>query len=1263
MISIKPSIKLAIYVYACICPMFKNGLHAAVSIQTPTPNSTTHFIENKGQIHNVEGLIAENVRFVLERGTTKIFILREGGIAFQTEHRSYPKGMEELWKLGLGVENAEKMDSMMAEVRIETYRMDMVLFDANPEAEIIAEGKSLDYIHYYNRNVTQVHHYERVIFREIYPGIDWIIYTTEQGFKYDFLIQPGANPANIKMVFSGQEELRLDSLGQLIHGNRLAQFIEQTPISFQEGKPISSRFILKDSTLQFDVGIYDTTQALTIDPNRIWGSYYGGGGDDQFFTIKTDNNGNNYSAGITTSISNISLLGFQQFIGGQLDVFISKVDSSGSKIWGSYFGGLSNDIAFKLTIDKGLNIVICGYTNSFNNIFSNGFQQNLSGSNDGFVLKINQIGQIIWSSYFGGTGNDQCRSIATDTINNIFLVGTTDSNQLPASINLPAGGLDGFITKLDSNGNLIWSRYFGGSGSDGLMDIVNEKTGNILVTGYTTSSGISFNSFQSTLNGIVDAILAKFSPTGILVWCNYFGGLDGDYGYSLAFDDSSSIFICGETGGSLLPGTNQNSFQNSSNANTSGFIAKFFSNGQLNWATFIGGNTVITRLYSIKIWGNSIFMGGYTVSNITLGGWQSFYGGGGSDGFFCKFSKQGLHSWSSYYGGIDEDFVYEIEPTSNGTLFITGGTRSANNVSSDTLTNFLLGTGDAFIAKFKSCPTLNLNPLNSGPYCIGDGVILSAQGASMYNWSGPGGFSSNQQQVSIPNANPGMTGFYSVVGIDAFGCQSNDSVYVLVNPLPPVQIAGQSNYCEGENIQLTGQGNLFFSWTLPSGNIVNSDTLIINNAMSANSGLYIISGQDSNQCSNSDSIAISVTPYPIIQTNNIGTVCPGSTITLMASGGTSYLWSGPNGFSSSNQNPSLANAQYVNSGTYLVVVGDGNNCYDSAYVQVGLHLSPTINASNSGPHCSSDTIIFVATGAQSYTWSGPNGFLGSGDTVAIFNSTPIHSGNYLVSGLDTNGCSDTSSTVVLIHPNPMVQISHLLPLEFCQGEGTWLQASGANSYEWNTGDTSSVLWINQSGLFNFTGLDTNGCISNSSSLSTSVVPVPIWLTQPQNLIEQVGQTATLVAAAANAQSYQWESSISGAFQPIQDTGQYWGSQSQTLLVTNLNTINHNQQFRCIAYNSMCQDTSSVGTIYISGFQSFENKEPTNLAFPNPATNFINISVSISPPFEFTIADAFGRLVFIGSSNQQLFSLDVEKWPSGWYFFIAGSTTFPFLKMD
>ena len=87
--------------------MFKNGLHAAVSIQTPTPNSTTHFIENKGQIHNVEGLIAENVRFVLERGTTKIFISREGGIAFPTELRSYPKRMEEHWKLGMGVENAD----------------------------------------------------------------------------------------------------------------------------------------------------------------------------------------------------------------------------------------------------------------------------------------------------------------------------------------------------------------------------------------------------------------------------------------------------------------------------------------------------------------------------------------------------------------------------------------------------------------------------------------------------------------------------------------------------------------------------------------------------------------------------------------------------------------------------------------------------------------------------------------------------------------------------------------------------------------------------------------------------------------------------------------------------------------------------------------------------------------------------------------------------------------------------------------------------
>ena len=1238
------------------------SIQAAKPLEGSLGKSKEHFLENKGQINYSDGKPADNVCFVLDRGETKIFILRDGGIAYQTERKHYPKGFDAMWKPNMGFQNPYHLDSMMQLVQTETYRMDMKLLGANLKAEIIKAGESLDYIHYYNHNVLQVHHYERLLFKEIYPGIDWIIYTTEQGFKYDFLVKPGANVGQIKMQFTGQEELKLDRQGNLLHGNRLARFIEEKPVSYQGKRDIQTNFILKDSIVEFEVSNYDKTQPLTIDPNRIWGSYYGGENWDAIFSLKADTLGFIYCTGITQSNLNISNLGFQQYQGGALDAFIFKIDSNGIKVWGSYFGGLKDDIALKICLDKALNLIVCGYTSSSNAIFTNGFQQNLNGNFDGFVLKTTNSGQLLWSTYIGGNGLDQCSSISTDSFDNIYVVGV-GSNPLPYNQNLPGGSQDGFISKLDSNGNPIWSRFFGGAASDALRDVICDSNGDVLVAGFSSSNNnISLNGYQPTLSGNIDAALAKYSTFGNPIWSTYYGGMNDEFGYSIAVDNSNNVYLCGESNSTNIPGTNVNSYQSSNTSNPAGFIVNFGGTGQPIWASFVGGNSVQLRLNSIKVYGQSVLIAGEVVSNDNLNGWQGSFGGG-IDGFIGKFSTQGLYSWSSYYGGQGDDTIYEIESFNNSFIYSAGATQSLSNITSDTSNNFLSGIADAFIAKFKSCPTLNLNLGSPSSYCIGDTIFLSSQGASIYAWTGPAGFSSNLSQPSILNAQLGMTGYYKIEATDAFGCQSKDSVLVIVHPLPLVAITGPASYCEGDTIQLLGQGAINYSWTLPSGSSIPTDSLTILNSLASNSGTVILFGTDSNQCSNTDSLAIIVTPYPNAQVNNIGSICPGASFTLLAEGGTHFLWSGPNGFSSSISNPTLANVSQINAGIYQVIVSQGIGCSDTAFVPVFLHTNPVITATNTGPYCSGDSIQAFSSGAHNYSWSGPNGFAASGSSIVIPQSQPIDSGEYYVIGTDSNGCSDTTSTQILVVANPIVQINSSLDEEFCQGLSTLLQATGAQNYTWNTGQVNPSIWVQQSGTYNCIGIDSNGCSSLSNSLLFNVVPVPSWLTPPQNLVELPGQTATLVAIAANANFYQWESLISGFFQPLQDTGQYSGTQTQVLSVANLNTHNHGQQFRCIASNNLCQDTSSVAVLFLSGNQSNEKELSSSLVYPNPATTLLHLKIPLATPFNYSVKDQLGRLVLKSISQNKDLSISIESWPTGWYTFTAGDINILFGKIN
>ena len=293
------------------------------------------FQENLSQINYPDGKPAPEVRYVFKQGNLKIFLLKTG-MAYQMENYLTPTLSQGEGEAGAQPSQSTGMDSESFFIdtmpkRIQTYRMDMQLVGANPNPEIIAEGKSEDYINYYNHNALRVHTYKKITYKNIYPGIDWVIYQSlvpshelqetpknsqlvtrnSQSIKYDFIIHPGSDPSQIKLKYSNTEQIYLEKDGNLILRNRLGDIKENAPIAFQENDNIISKFLLKDSILTFEIKKYDRNQILIIDPKLEWSTYYGGSENDISKGSILDKSNNIYIYGESSSSSNIAYNGFQ----------------------------------------------------------------------------------------------------------------------------------------------------------------------------------------------------------------------------------------------------------------------------------------------------------------------------------------------------------------------------------------------------------------------------------------------------------------------------------------------------------------------------------------------------------------------------------------------------------------------------------------------------------------------------------------------------------------------------------------------------------------------------------------------------------------------------------------------------------------------------------------------------------------------------------------------------------------------------------------
>ncbi len=400
---------------------------------------------------------------------------------------------------------------------------------------------------------TGVPTYSRVRYLDVYPGVDVAYYGTDREIEYDLIVAPGADPAAVRLRFDGAT-LGLDAAGGLTVDRGRMSLVLRAPVSYQRvhGRrtPVPSRYVVHaDGAVGIEVGAYDRSRPLVIDPILSYSALLGGQGLDEAAAVAVDAAGNIYLAGTTASSNFPGTTG----AAAALDVFVAKLDPRGTGLlFAAYIGGSGLDEARGLAIDAEGHAYVVGTTRSSNFPTRAAQQAALAGDADGFLFKLSTTGAgLVFSTYQGGTQFDEVNGVAVDPARNVYVAGSTRSTDLPlvAARQAASGGhMDGFVARYGAGGALQFATYHGGSGLDTTTAIGVDPAGNATVTGATSSSDFPLlNQARGANAGRVDAFVSRFTPSGALIFSTYVGGTGFDAGQAVAVASTGASFVAGST--------------------------------------------------------------------------------------------------------------------------------------------------------------------------------------------------------------------------------------------------------------------------------------------------------------------------------------------------------------------------------------------------------------------------------------------------------------------------------------------------------------------------------------------------------------------------------------------------------------------------------------------------------------------------------------------------------------------------------------------
>jgi len=308
----------------------------------------------------------------------------------------------------------------------------------------------------------------------------------------------------------------------------------------------------------------------------VYSTYLGGAGDDVGTGIAVAGNGTAYVTGATTGSFPTLNASQNTYAGGTSDAFVVKLSPTGALGYSTYLGGTGGDIGYGIALDSAGAVYVTGFTNGgFPTL--NAAQNTFGGSSDAFVSKLGPTGALVYSTYLGGTGGERGNGIAVDSTGAAYVTGFTTGPfpMLNAQQNTYGGGnIDAFIAKLGPTGALVYSTYLGGTGDDEGLGIATDGTGAAFVTGDTSGFFPTLNASQNTYGGgtgLTDAFIVKLNPSGSLNYSTYLGGTGTDRGYGIATDGTGAAYVTGGTSGSF---PTLNAAQGTFGGGSDAFIAK-----------------------------------------------------------------------------------------------------------------------------------------------------------------------------------------------------------------------------------------------------------------------------------------------------------------------------------------------------------------------------------------------------------------------------------------------------------------------------------------------------------------------------------------------------------------------------------------------------------------------------------------------------------------------------------------------------------------
>ena len=590
------------------------------------------------------------------------------------------------------------------------------------------------------RWATGLKQFSMIEMKNIYPGIS-VQNTIQYGYpRSDFIVQPGSNPDQIKFKFEGASNIREDEQG-IVFETRFGDVYQGKLFAFQKGEknrmPVECSFEVNGNTVSFEVGDYDRSKELIIDP-IIYSSFFGGNAADKINKIEFDREGNLLMCGTTSSKNFPTTPGsYDEVFNFLTDGFFAKINLTGAVhtlIFSTLFGTDDTDEIIDIGTDLENNIYICGNTDSEYLPLQSPYQQENRGKKDVFISKFTSEGDsILHSTYIGGNKDDMVHDMFVDDDGDTYFTGQTASTdfQVDGPLQSTLGGnIDAFVTKMKSNGaQLFFSTYIGGTADDIAWGISIDEEEIVYLTGETFSTDFPVAPFRRwysyileqpydfSYNGGGDAFVIKLAGEGNqLKFSTYFGGNEYDKGKIVMRDKDGTVFFAGETrkgssGTTEFP-IEGLPYQDKHKGGWDCFFAKLDQvkenwnrkNQDLLFSTYFGGSSddFLTGVCEKEIFQKVTFCGYTESGDFPRKGSESSNYIAKNDGFIIDFGTTGSDvSFSTFYGGFGDDMIYDISDTEYGDVFFAGktGTQDLKMEGNSYQSSYGGGESDGFYAK------------------------------------------------------------------------------------------------------------------------------------------------------------------------------------------------------------------------------------------------------------------------------------------------------------------------------------------------------------------------------------------------------------------------------------------------------------------------------------------------------------------------------------------------------------------------------------